>query len=139
MFDSNVVHEIDGPNIDRPANAITLTHDIHSRFGKFAVFFEPADDDRTYHIDTFQPILYSGKLPVTRTLYLSENHTIEPPSPRYLAIHAAIARILHLSAAGKCIDHILHDYDRNGVRGDGSTDLPALLQLRLDGWTVPAH
>ena len=44
MFDSGVVHLIDGTNIDRPSNAITLTSFIHAAFGDFKVFFEAIPD-----------------------------------------------------------------------------------------------
>jgi hypothetical protein len=50
-------------------------------------------------------------LPVTRTLYLTPDHTIDPPSLRLLAIHRAIGRNLNLSGAGDSIDHILRDMD----------------------------
>lgn len=71
---------------------------------------------------------------VSRTLYLSENPTIDPPSPRLLAIHAAIAHILHLSAAGNYIDSILYDLDKGGIMVDGSTHLGYLTMLRVGGW-----
>jgi hypothetical protein len=71
-------------------------------------------------------------LPPTRTLYLSENRTIEPPSPRLLAVHCAIAHILHLSAAGAYIDRILQDAEEHGIRADGSTELGRLVALGLN-------
>ncbi|KAI3335905.1 hypothetical protein F4824DRAFT_462853, partial [Ustulina deusta] len=43
---------------------------------------------------------FRGHLSVTRTLYPTPTRAIYPPSPRLLAIHHAIAHILHLSAAG---------------------------------------
>lgn len=33
MFDPNIVHLIEGVEIDRPTNAITLTFDIRRYFG----------------------------------------------------------------------------------------------------------
>ena len=38
------------------------------------------------------------------------NRDIPLPNPRYLAIHAAIAGILHTSTAGKFIDELLDQY-----------------------------
>lgn len=40
MIDCDVSHLIDGPNIDRPFNAMTLTKDLHSYFGAFKLYFE---------------------------------------------------------------------------------------------------
>lgn len=41
---------------------------------------------------------------------LKRNRAILLPNPRYLAIHAAIAGILHMSAAGKFFDELLDKY-----------------------------
>ena len=136
MFDSGATFLIEGTDIDRPRNAMTLTHSLHLWFGDFRIFFEPIDQQtHTYCINTFLPPgLLGGLLPVTRTLYLTETRSIDPPSPRLLAIHSAIAHILHLSAAGGYIDKILQGMEENGVREDGSTELDRLVKLRLNGW-----
>ncbi|KAH6640148.1 hypothetical protein F5144DRAFT_618018 [Chaetomium tenue] len=111
MFDMGVVHLIDGGEIDRPRNALTLTTYLHRFFGNFDVY-----------------------LPITRTLHLAETNTIDPPSPRLLAVHSAIARILHFSAAGAYIDRILRDAEEYGIKADGSTELGRLVNLGLGGW-----
>ncbi|KAI1119836.1 hypothetical protein F5Y10DRAFT_149237 [Nemania abortiva] len=141
MFDSEVVHLIEGADIDRPRNAITLTHDLHSLFGDFQIFFQPLPDPHTYRIDSFYPrmLLRDPAFPVTRTLYLSEHRAIDPPSPRLLAVHCAIAHILHLSAAGEYIDKLLLDMDGQNIRADGSTELDRLVRLRLRGLDDSVH
>lgn len=139
MFDMGVAYLIEGGEIDRPRNALTLTAYLHQFFGNFNVFFEPVDDDQqphTYRIGSFLPrsAIQNPSLPVTRTLYLAENRTIDPPSPRLLAVHCAIAHILHLSAAGEYIDRILRDAEEYGIQADGSTELGRLVRLGLGGW-----
>ncbi|KKZ67875.1 hypothetical protein EMCG_06404 [[Emmonsia] crescens] len=135
MFDCNVSHVIDGVNIDRPFNAMSLTPNFHTDFGNFSVFFEPVPGQmHTYHIDTFHPAGILPVLPVTRTFYLTSDQSIEPPSPRLLAIHRAIAYILHLSGAGEYIDKILQDMEEMRARESGSTELGRLVTLRLGGW-----
>jgi len=73
-------------------DALTLTLDYHRLFGEFQIYFEPSG------------ILYQSKInplfPVTRTLTLSPNRTIDSPSPRLLGVHRAIAHIMKLSGAG---------------------------------------
>jgi hypothetical protein len=140
MFDVGVGYSIEGVEIDRPRNALTLAPGIHRWFGNFDIFFESVPDSpHTYRIDSFLPArAVRGILPVTRTLHLIDTQTIDPPSPRLLAIHSAIAHILHLSAAGDYIDEILRDMERAeelGAQTDGSTDLGRLVYLRmwLDG------
>jgi hypothetical protein len=139
MFDMGVAHLIDGPEIDRPRNALTLSSLFHQYFGDFRVYFEPDPDDQrphTYRIASFLPALFlrDQPLPIPRTLYLSDNRTIDPPSHRLLAIHCAIAYILHLSAACEYIDRILRDAEELGVQEDGSTELGRLVHLGLRGW-----
>ncbi|PGG97760.1 hypothetical protein GX51_07141 [Blastomyces parvus] len=142
MFDPGVIHLIEGPNIDRPRNALTLAIEAHRYFGNFELFFDAMDDDgastdlkHTYKIhspkDSATVLL---NLPVTRTLLLSPNHTIDPPSSQLLALHRAIAIILHLSAAGEYINRIIRDSEQLWVRNDGSSELGQLVSLRLGGW-----
>ena len=138
MFDTDVVHMIEGPDIDRPRNAMTLTHNLHQDFGDFQIYFEPAGPANTYRIQTFLPAAMHPFLPITRQLLLTEDRTIEPPSPRLLAVHAAIANILHLSAAGRYIDRILDDFDGDTAQDDGSTHLGQLVHLKMAGWLVSA-
>jgi hypothetical protein len=69
-----------------------------------------------------------------RTLYLTTTRTIDPPSPRFLAIHQAITLVLHQSAAGDYINRILEHLDQINVREDGSTEVGHLIELRLGGW-----
>jgi hypothetical protein len=138
MFDPGVTHLIEGPNIDRPVNALTLTNHFHQLFGDFDIYFEPTADQtqHTYKIDNVQPnnIFGDPLLPITRTLHLTPDRTIDPPSPRFLAIHRAIGRILHLSGAGDYIDRILRDMDEVGIKENGSTELGHYVNLKLGGW-----
>ncbi|KAK3365167.1 hypothetical protein B0T24DRAFT_652288 [Lasiosphaeria ovina] len=145
MFDMGVAYLTEGLKIDRPRNAMTLTPTIHQQFGDFQIYFEqlaaaPGQQDpppHTYRVGSFLPpqIFRRNPLPPTRTLHLSENRTIEPPSPRLLALHCAIAHILHLSAAGAYINRILQDVEEHGIRADGSTNLGRLVALGLNQWT----
>lgn len=137
MFDRGVVHLIDGIDIDRPRNALTLAPLMHSHFGAFRIYFEPIQNqDNTYRFESFltAPQNRSLSLPVTRTLYVTENRTIDPPSPRLLAVHRAIAHILHLSGAGAYIDWILRDMEEYAVRADGTSALGRMVTLGLGGW-----
>ncbi|KAF5004724.1 hypothetical protein FDECE_8793 [Fusarium decemcellulare] len=137
MFDTGVAYLIEGVDIDRPSNALSLTLSHHMSFGDFRVYFEPIEGQpHRYYINTFLPPGLAEDVPVTRTLYITEDKTIDPPSPRLLAVHRAIAYILHLSAAGDYIDELLRDIEEYGIRSDGSTDLPRLVKLGLCGWEV---
>lgn len=136
MFDDGVVHLIEGSDIDCPRNAMTLTHDFHQLFGNFEVFFElQSEEQHRYRIDsTRSGILRHRIFPVERTLFLTDTRTIDPPSSRLLAVHSAIAHILHLSAAGRYIEKILEGLDQTEIQADGSTELGHLASLRVRGW-----
>jgi hypothetical protein len=129
MFDSGVMHMIEGTDMHRPYNAITLSLEMHQRFGQFHIFFELDADaaPHTYRIDSFVP--FSTRFPVTRTLFM--HPSIDPPSERLLALHSAIGHILHLSGAGDYIQVILRDMEEGVVRGDGSTQLGDILRIGL--------
>lgn len=136
MFDPGIVHLIEYPRIDSPLNALTLTLDYHRLFGEFQIYFEPTGEPYQYRIDSTErsPFLRDPLFPVTRTLTLSPNRTIDPPSPRLLGVHRAIARIMHLSGAGEYIEGILRDLEEVDVKADGSTNLGYLMNLSLGGW-----
>ncbi|KAK0655381.1 hypothetical protein B0T16DRAFT_317309 [Cercophora newfieldiana] len=130
MFDVGVVYLIKGTDIDRPRNAITLGLEMHRRFGQFEIFFEPVAGapPHTYRINGFSPLL--SQFPITRTLFI--HPSIDPPAERLLALHSAIAHILHLSGAGDYIERILRDMEEGGVvKEDGSTQLGVLVNLAL--------
>lgn len=137
LFEPGITHLIDGQGIDSPRNALTLTHHYHRLLGEFEIYFEPIGGEyNRYTIRSTEknPILCDRLLPVTRTLNLSPNRTIDPPSSRLLKVHRAIALILKLSGAGEYIENILRDMEEVEVKEDGSTNLGRLMSLRFGGW-----
>ena len=133
MFDFGVARMIEGVDIDRPFNALSLSPEYHRLFGAFDVFFTmiPDGPPHTYRIESLEHDGMPTLIPVTRTLALSPNRNIDPPSSRLLAVHRAIAHILQLSDAGAYIDKFLRDMDDGFVRSDGSTPLDRFVKLRL--------
>ncbi|KAF7178775.1 hypothetical protein CNMCM7691_007594 [Aspergillus felis] len=142
MFNPTAVNLINGPNIDRPRNALTPTHGLHRQFGEFDIAFEPiGPEPHTYKIDHVDPddFVSVEKLLITVTLYLTPDRTIDPPSPELLEIHRAIGRILHVSAVGDYIEGFLRDMEEmegGGVIPNGSSRLDDFVRFRLTvtGW-----
>jgi hypothetical protein len=135
MFDPGITHLIDGPNIDSPSNALTLTVDNHLLFGEFQIYFEPAGRPDEYGIHSAESgVLSDPYFPVTRTPTRSPNDTINIPSPRLLGVHRAIPLILKLSGACDYIEQILRDLEQVTAEADGSTNLGDIMKLRFDGW-----
>jgi len=52
MFDIGVIYFIEGTDIDRLRNVITLSLEMYRLFGNFKVFFERVADDDT--ADTYR-------------------------------------------------------------------------------------
>lgn len=138
MFDPGVVSLISGVEIDRPFNAISLTPRFHRLFGTFEIFFEPVTvnaPQHTYKIDSTDTSFLRNRIfPITRTLFLSPDRNIDPPSPRLFKIHRAIVHILHLSGAGEYSDKILQDIETIDWKEDGSSALGHIISLKMGGW-----
>ena len=133
MFDPGILHWVEGTNIDRPYNALTLSVGLHRRFGNLEVYFEAAPEmEHTYTIKCTSPFqIFRPRLPVTRELFITPHRNIEPPMPRLLAIHRACCLILHISGAGEYIDKVLRDMEESTARSDGTTELGSLVNMRL--------
>lgn len=134
MFGVGIIHLLEGIDIDRPRNAMTLSLEMHRFFGSFKIFFERvADDDAadTYQIRAFHPFLAARlQFPIRRTLF--SHASIDPPLERLLKLHSAIGHVLYLSRAGEYINTILRDMeDGTLVQEDGSTQLGALVNVAL--------
>ncbi|BCS01847.1 HNH endonuclease signature motif containing protein [Aspergillus luchuensis] len=134
MFNPTATALISGTDIDRPMNALTLTQDLHTLFGRFEILFECVGP-HTYKIDYVKRdrLLRIVKLPVTRTLYLTPDRNIDPPSVDLLNIQHAIAKTLHLSAAGNFIDKFLRDMEMEGgqVMSDGTSRTYDYVRFKL--------
>ena len=133
MFDPGIIHWIEATGIDRSYKALTLNVGLHQRFGSLKLYFEaePALKHR-YTIKTTLPFqVFRLKLPLTRDLFITPDHNIEPPMPRLLAIHRACCLVLHMSGAGEYIDKIIRGMEELSVKSDGTTELGSLVHMRL--------
>jgi hypothetical protein len=66
------------------------------------------------------------KVPKKQVTFTSSDPTRYPdlPSPKLLALHAACAKVAHLSGAGEYVDSLDRDRDRLGVLAlDGSSSV----------------
>ncbi|EGE02765.1 hypothetical protein TEQG_01802 [Trichophyton equinum CBS 127.97] len=113
---------------------MTLNPTAHLVFGGFDIFLEPVDSqEHTYYVKSLKSaISLAFGLPVPPCLFISDDRSIEPPSPRLLALHRAIAHILFLSGAGEYINEILNDFDKTESR-DGTTELGFMVSWRMSG------
>ncbi|TFK36250.1 hypothetical protein BDQ12DRAFT_610208 [Crucibulum laeve] len=112
--------ELNGVNIYRLENVMTLSADAHDRFDRLKLWFVETDTPNTYRLDATDEIFLTS-YPKTVTF---ENHSdldLPLPSCTYLKIHAACARIVHLSGAAEYIDMILREMEDVKVLSEDGT------------------
>ncbi|KAG6369984.1 hypothetical protein JVT61DRAFT_12620 [Boletus reticuloceps] len=91
--------ELNGDQVHRLENVITLWDGVHSLFDKLQMWFEPSDNDPyKYFVKTSFPRWGMPYLPES-FIITTTDPTLPRPSPDYLRLHAACARVAHLSGA----------------------------------------
>ncbi|KAF8464939.1 hypothetical protein DFH94DRAFT_784376 [Russula ochroleuca] len=131
-----------GSNINSPSNAIYMSTQEHSDFGHFLFYLDKEaypDNPNKYKVRTPRKglRLSSGLHEVDVEFPTQEESSIEPPNPEYLKVHAAFAKVLHLSGAAEYIESVERDAEMEGtLRMDGETDFSSYLQSKL---TVMAY
>ncbi|KAF5387950.1 hypothetical protein D9615_000667 [Tricholomella constricta] len=133
------IAELNGANIHRLENILTLSLEFHSLFDKLEIWLErnPNDPPHQYTIASTDPgYTQSLQNPVTLITHDAETHPL--PDHRYLALHAACARVAHLSGASEYIMQVLRELEHIGVLAyDGSSD--ALYYALVRRLNIEAH
>ncbi|KAJ8456848.1 hypothetical protein ONZ45_g18556 [Pleurotus djamor] len=84
-------------------NIMTLQYDPYHLFNSLDLWFEQTSEANVYHIET-TPTFLAYRQPKVR---LSTITTLPLPSPTLLALHAACAKVAHLSGAAQLVDFLL--------------------------------
>jgi hypothetical protein len=121
--------ELNGTLIHRLENVMTLEVNAHLFFDELEIYFESTvidllddiykssllfqDVPHNYRIRGFQDSVLRH-LPTHVTLS-STNPALPLPNPKYLALHAACAKVAHLSGAGEHLDAILREMETTNV------------------------
>jgi hypothetical protein len=130
---------------------MTLVHGFHSMFDQLKVWFVPTVrptllwnvdyanmlyDDTCQHEENrykleAQTDFFLRSYPEYVTFTTPDPVKLPVPSPTYLAIHAACAKVSHLSGAAECIDYFYRDMD-------GSATLnPNGASAEMFSWNMP--
>ncbi|KAF8879713.1 hypothetical protein BD779DRAFT_1124475 [Infundibulicybe gibba] len=121
------VEKLTGPNLNSPANAILMTLTEHSMFGNFQIYFDKEAYPTT-------PNKYAVRM-ATRFYQLSDGLTsadvefhmrdgVQPPDPEYLAVHAAIAKVVNACGVTDYVEDL--DSEEDVPLGDASTFMSRL-------------
>ncbi|KAG8965648.1 hypothetical protein FRC03_000343 [Tulasnella sp. 419] len=114
--------ELSGPGIHRLENIMTMDLSMHDWFSSLQIWLETTEVPNSYMLKSRYPALIR-KFPAIIT-FTSTDNRLPLPSPRYIGIHAACARVVHLSGAGKYIDGVFRDLEEmrmlatDGTSGD---------------------
>ncbi|KAF8188995.1 hypothetical protein BJ912DRAFT_1042377 [Pholiota molesta] len=108
-------------NIHRLENAMTLVHDFRLGFDAFAFWFAETPVLNTYTLESARAYDLRD-YPATVTLRTPDPVLLPLPSPRYLAIHAACARVAQYSGAAELIGRVYQEMDEGRSRGSGGLD-----------------
>ncbi|KDQ54118.1 hypothetical protein JAAARDRAFT_38731 [Jaapia argillacea MUCL 33604] len=106
----NGEEELNGPNIHRLENVMTLNPEVHFYFDLLMLWLEATDEPNQYKIGASNPVIRQD-LPQLVTFTTLDAHNLPLPSPRYLALHAACARVVNLCGAAEHIDTIVRDIE----------------------------
>lgn len=156
MFCPTVLDLIDGSLIDSPRNAFTLCEKAHGLFGEFLIWFAPtpgseigdnrytvlATDDEA--VEWLEDVIKERGVPNDCVVNTEEGFgfnltfasTLDCPAPSWhlLRIHAAIAMVLRLSAAGYVDDDIQDDLEDIRVPTNDSANFGPPESLGIMSW-----
>ncbi|KZT08965.1 uncharacterized protein LAESUDRAFT_723269 [Laetiporus sulphureus 93-53] len=123
-------------------NVMTMQKDVREWFDRLEMWFEATTVENCYRVKTFDEFNEYLDIPAAVTLTSSNPTTLPLPSPELLALHAACAKVAHLSGAGAYIDELDGDLEDLDVLADdgGSADVlnHALSRLMTDSVNVGA-
>ncbi|KAL0952337.1 hypothetical protein HGRIS_006617 [Hohenbuehelia grisea] len=106
------IRNLSGSQINSPSNAIFMTTTEQDNFGKFQFYLDkdvyPVDDNKYRAKFVRQGLCFSnGQVEADVQFPPYAQSGVLPPNPEFIRIHAAFAKVLHLSAATEYI----YDYD----------------------------
>jgi len=125
-FSGIQLNELSGDRINCLENVITLCYDAHIAFGNLSTWLEPIEEEpHHYRLRKNEPYILS--VPDGSIIRFDDHGTGLPlPDRRYLALHAACARVAHASGAGDLIDEYLCDLEKLKVLSEDGSSMQSL-------------
>ncbi|KDQ16182.1 hypothetical protein BOTBODRAFT_31254 [Botryobasidium botryosum FD-172 SS1] len=116
------LNDENGEKINLLDNVMTLKMELHTLFGQLAIWFEPVlGEENTYQFRKLSDV-HTGVADRTKVVFSTDHPDIPLPNPRYLAVHAACAKVVHASGVAEVIDKVLRDLEDLPVLSkDGSS------------------
>ncbi|KDR73312.1 hypothetical protein GALMADRAFT_270137 [Galerina marginata CBS 339.88] len=133
--------DLNGSNVHRLENVMTVAPGFQLAFDQLKVWLVATNVENKYKLEATERFFLNG-YPKFVTFKTPDPVKFPVPSAVYLSIHAACAKITHLSGAGACIDEFYRDmYDSTTLDPNGASAEMlehALFELRAAGRPVPS-
>ncbi|KAI5992157.1 hypothetical protein EDD15DRAFT_2168442 [Pisolithus albus] len=93
-------------SIHRLDNVMTMAVDVHLDFDRLRIYFTATKVPNRYKLEAIDP-MFLFRRPEYVTFSTPDAEKYPLPNPNYLAIHAACAKVAHLSGAAEHIEEVL--------------------------------
>ncbi|KDQ09866.1 hypothetical protein BOTBODRAFT_147975 [Botryobasidium botryosum FD-172 SS1] len=122
LFGGIQLKELNGDDLHRTDNMMTLSLSAHTHFDQLNIWLEAVPDNpNTYTLRRANPAYLLG-YPDIVTFTTTDPELLPLPNPRYLAYHAACARIAHMSGIVEYIEQYIQDVENSDtLAADGSS------------------
>ncbi|KAF8347441.1 hypothetical protein F5887DRAFT_31694 [Amanita rubescens] len=128
------VEKINGPKVHSLFNVMTMQKDAHDYFDRLELWLEGTSRTATCVRTTFDS---TEEVPDEVTFTSPDPSILPYPSPQLLALHAACAKVAHLSGAGECIDEFDRDTDDLDVLATDGSSFDILTHALLRSTSSP--
>ncbi|KAI5988537.1 hypothetical protein EDD15DRAFT_2579972 [Pisolithus albus] len=120
----NLRQHLNGADIHRLDNVMTLEKDVYHDFYRLKIYFTATEVPNRYKFEAVREFFLAGR-PGYVTLSTPDAEQYPLPNPIYLAIHATCAKVAHLSGAAEHIEEILRCMEDTCVLAEdgGSSDV----------------
>ncbi|KAF8872013.1 hypothetical protein CPB84DRAFT_1899544 [Gymnopilus junonius] len=102
--------DLNGSKVHRLENVMTVVHGFHMDFNTLKVWFLATTEKEKYKLEAADSYVLCDYLEYV-TFFMPDPVNLPVPSPAYLMIHPACAKVSHLSGAAECIDKFYQDMD----------------------------
>ncbi|CAL1697742.1 unnamed protein product [Somion occarium] len=128
------VDKLNGASVHSLFNMMTLAHDTHDLFDQLRLWLEATDTPNCYRVQVVDPMfIIPGRQLVTFSTHDTEHLPL--PSADLLALHAACAKVAHLSGAAEYLDELDRHLETSKVLAfdGGSAEVLHFAITRLAG------
>ncbi|KAK0435688.1 uncharacterized protein EV420DRAFT_1592662 [Desarmillaria tabescens] len=104
------IEQTNGTKVHSLYNVMTMEGNVHDWFDRLEIWFEKTKTPNCYKLQNLYP-KYRRRLPAEVTFTTPDQENLPVPSETLLSLHAACAKVAHLSGAAEYIDKLDRDVE----------------------------